>query len=105
MSKVYSTRFFAAENPTVPLEYRVPAGYRAVLRSWTYMHEAEPTGGLLLLSLFGVCRILYIETQPNVGIRDTTDFRVVINEGEQIEMFAAQGNWDTTLSGYLLTLP
>lgn len=102
---VYSTRFLAGENFSSPLEYTVPTGYRAVLRCWTYHHLSEPSGGTLALTLGGIAQVMYIEVNADQSIDGVTDLRVVVNEGELVIIAADLGNWDSTLSGYLLTLP
>jgi hypothetical protein len=107
-STVYSTSFAQAYNGA-GVNYKVPAGYVAVLRTVTLVNRSSSATANLQLrinetNLIIFERILdaYAATSGNASV--ILDMHVVINAGQTLVGLASPGV-DATLSGYLLTLP
>lgn len=114
-SSVYSARFVNAPSfsggPT--LQYVVPAGFRAVLKSISIVHGDVVASGLdAWLQDEYLCKLcrsvinITLSPQPNwYGGTDLYYGSWVLDEGDELYAQTAAGTVDIYASGYLLTLP
>lgn len=108
MSKVYSTLFIAVHAGAAG-SYRVPEGYRAVVRWVTAFNGstfAPETAALVKHAEAATIYQRLLEPTPdrNQGFYDSTELRVVLNETDEI-VTNNGSDIDMTVSGYLLLLP
>ncbi|HEX9572228.1 MAG TPA: hypothetical protein VF969_08235 [Burkholderiales bacterium] len=105
---VYSTQFASGVTPTTgpDLVYTVPAGFRAVLRSFDCF---KYTSGVMvcLLSINGLPSTLGAVSpaaQPNAGFASWFGYQV-FNAGDQLYLAGNTNGITYLLSGYLLIAP
>jgi hypothetical protein len=101
---VYSTRFLEARGlGSSPHVYTCPTGYRAVVRGAQFYANAilqseawlrGASGQVVAAGLAGSLTRFFI----------SWDLHYVFDEGEHIEILTDGGDWDVSVSGYLLTL-
>lgn len=104
MANVYSVRFLEARGlGSSPHVYTCPTGYRAVVRGFQAYANAilrseawlrGAAGQTVAAGLAGTLERFYV----------TFDLHYVFEEGEHIEILTDGGDWDVSVSGYLLTL-
>lgn len=107
MADVYSTRFIAGTAgagagaaPKADLNYTVPAGYRAVVRSIT----TSPSGSGNASPSITIQGLSYLYRRSDLvaGSSDHVECNQVVNGGEVISCFCELGSAFFTVSGFLL---
>lgn len=103
---VYSTRFLLQTLATSAIAtYTVPAGMRAVVRSWgfgkttavaasAYLRVGPATGSLVDVAADGTATVTAVQKNVN---------GIVVNSGEVISVQCVTGTMVVNVSGYLLT--
>jgi len=98
----YSERFALAKRPGFPLRtFTVPAGRRAIVRSFTYSGylTVSPVVWLAIADVY-----IYAAIPPGATFGGNVDLYQVAYAGERItvECTATQGDMGAAVSGYLL---
>lgn len=97
---VYSTRFIAAATNAEPVSYTVPPGFTAVvhcLTAWCTIHTASQ---FLVAGAAGVA--FFVWAPADLYDYTSWDGRLVLNEGEDLELNPQSDAMHLTASGYLL---
>lgn len=108
MASVYSTRFnagtvaiAAAQQPRAAVDYTVPSGFRAVVRS-IYMSQTGSGTFVGSVTVQGLCYI-FRSSDLTAGATASLECNQVVNAGEVISAFAELGTGFVMVSGFLLT--
>ena len=105
MASVYSTRFIEVSSLTPSAAYTVPAGFVAVVRDLDAVSQGSvAVAELVMVGAAGQAIYLAfapISTSMWFGWRG----RQVLLAGETLHVDVANGPWDVSVSGYLLTAP
>jgi hypothetical protein len=102
---IYSTRFLSLGITNQVVDYVVPDGYVAVVRSVTAVILGGPTACVGSLQLGGTRVPVVFMSNVNGNDQKQIEMRQVVNAEETIRITASSGNtiyW--AVSGYLLTL-
>jgi|SRR5262252_3518247 len=108
MADVYSTRFIAGTataaggaQPRADLNYTVPTGFRAVVRSITTSPSGSGTANPSI-TIQGLS-YLYRRSDLAAGTSDHLECNQVVNGGEVLSCFCEIGSAFFTVSGFLLS--
>lgn len=114
MRPVYSTQFIHTGVVTTgTIDYTVPTGYRAVVKTATSYRAVAATGVVIYAMIFspssGPASVFWL-SDLSAGaalLSGLWNGMVVANAGQTIRMgrASAAGSWAGTCSGYLLLVP
>lgn len=105
MASVYSVSFIQQQGLLGTATYTVPAGFRAVVRDIDAYSGASLSSRTL--NAIGAAGQTFWQHQWQPTDQDSQSFRgrVVIDQGDTLEISVSGDTCDVTACGYLLTLP
>lgn len=107
MSTPYSARLFAGAVPpagTVAV-YTVPAGHVAIIQHMDALTGSSPPEVLFVEIVAGGVTVAYISLEQVIAnVSVAWSGKIVLNQGESINIAPAAGTWTIQISGSVLSL-